>query len=178
MTLRPWQEHPATRDEYLDAVAWYESQEAGLGERLAGNLDAAVGSNHSFSGRRRDRNIVGKLAISGGLPQRDELVGRPEENNRRRDLAAQRQVGGKVAVGGNDDPPISSANAAMVSSEAHPGRVDGDAIGGHASSVSGRRGLAWIPGRSATSAPGAHSSTLIRAESMRAVSSSRSAPAC
>jgi len=42
MTLRPWQEHPAARDEYLDAVIWYENQDTGLGARLADHLDYAV----------------------------------------------------------------------------------------------------------------------------------------
>lgn len=42
MTLRRWQEHPAARDEYLDAVIWYENQDTGLGARLADHLDYAV----------------------------------------------------------------------------------------------------------------------------------------
>lgn len=41
MTL-PWREHPAARDDYLNAVIWYEDQEDDLGERWADSLDAAV----------------------------------------------------------------------------------------------------------------------------------------
>lgn len=42
MTLLPWREHPAARAEYLDALAWYDDQEAGLGDRLADALDSGV----------------------------------------------------------------------------------------------------------------------------------------
>ncbi|WP_454131724.1 hypothetical protein [Microbacterium lacticum] len=42
MTLLPWREHPAAREEYLDALAWYDDQEAGLGDRLGDDLDAGV----------------------------------------------------------------------------------------------------------------------------------------
>lgn len=38
----PWREHPAACEEYLDALAWYDDQEAGLGERLADDLDSGV----------------------------------------------------------------------------------------------------------------------------------------
>lgn len=42
MTSLRWREHPAARAEYLDALTWYEEQEAGLGSRLADALDGAV----------------------------------------------------------------------------------------------------------------------------------------
>lgn len=44
MTLLPWREHPAARAEYLDALAWYDDQEAGLGDRLGDDLDGGVDS--------------------------------------------------------------------------------------------------------------------------------------
>lgn len=34
MTVR-WREHPAARQEFLDALAWYDDQVPGLGGRLA-----------------------------------------------------------------------------------------------------------------------------------------------
>lgn len=34
MTLE-WSEHPAARQEFFDALIWYEDQEKGLGDRLA-----------------------------------------------------------------------------------------------------------------------------------------------
>ncbi len=40
--MLPWREHPSAREEYLDAIAWYDLQEAGLGDRLATELDNAV----------------------------------------------------------------------------------------------------------------------------------------
>lgn len=42
MTLLAWREHPAARAEYLDAVAWYDGQEVGLGDRLADDFDGGV----------------------------------------------------------------------------------------------------------------------------------------
>lgn len=42
MTPLTWSEHPAARAEYFHAVAWYENQEIGLGERLATALDSGV----------------------------------------------------------------------------------------------------------------------------------------
>ncbi|MBX3089269.1 type II toxin-antitoxin system RelE/ParE family toxin [Microbacterium istanbulense] len=42
MSALPWREHPAAREEYLDALAWYDDQEAGLGNRLGDDLDNAV----------------------------------------------------------------------------------------------------------------------------------------
>ncbi len=42
MTLLPWREHPAARAEYLNALDWYDEQEAGLGDRLADDLDDGV----------------------------------------------------------------------------------------------------------------------------------------
>lgn len=44
MTLLPWREHPAAREEYLDALAWYDDQETGLGDRFGDDLDSAVDS--------------------------------------------------------------------------------------------------------------------------------------
>ncbi len=41
MTLE-WSEHPAARQELLDAVVWYDDQEHGLGYRLADELAVAV----------------------------------------------------------------------------------------------------------------------------------------
>ena len=42
MKLLPWREHRSARAEYLDAVGWYDRLEAGLGSRLADELDAGV----------------------------------------------------------------------------------------------------------------------------------------
>ena len=42
MSALPWREHPAAREEYLDALAWYDDQEAGLGDRLGDDLDNGV----------------------------------------------------------------------------------------------------------------------------------------
>jgi len=42
VTLLAWREHPAARAEYLDALAWYDDQEVGLGDRLADDLDGGV----------------------------------------------------------------------------------------------------------------------------------------
>ncbi len=42
MSLLPWREHPAAREEYLDALVWYDDQKAGLGDRLGDNLDSGV----------------------------------------------------------------------------------------------------------------------------------------
>lgn len=42
MTLLAWLEHPTARAEYVDALAWYDAQEVGLGDRLADDLDAGV----------------------------------------------------------------------------------------------------------------------------------------
>lgn len=64
MTLLPWREHPAARDEYLDAFAWYNGQEAGLGERLVDQLDDGVDFIRAwpdaaplYRGRQRVRTI-------------------------------------------------------------------------------------------------------------------------
>ncbi|MDR2373959.1 MAG: type II toxin-antitoxin system RelE/ParE family toxin [Bifidobacteriaceae bacterium] len=42
MTPSAWREHPAAREEYLEALVWYERQDPGLGERLAEDLDSGV----------------------------------------------------------------------------------------------------------------------------------------
>ena len=42
MSALPWREHPAAREEYPDALAWYDDQEAGLGDRLGDDLDNGV----------------------------------------------------------------------------------------------------------------------------------------
>lgn len=44
MMLLRWREHPAARDEYLDALAWYDDRAVGLGGRLGDALDRAVDS--------------------------------------------------------------------------------------------------------------------------------------
>ena len=42
MSALPWREHPAAREEYLAALAWYDDQEAGLGDRLGDDIDNGV----------------------------------------------------------------------------------------------------------------------------------------
>ncbi|MGO1544019.1 MAG: hypothetical protein ACTHXA_06725 [Gulosibacter sp.] len=42
MSLLRWREHPAAREEYLDALASHDDQESGLGDRLADDLDNGV----------------------------------------------------------------------------------------------------------------------------------------
>jgi len=42
VTLLHWREHPAAREENLDALAWYDDQEDGLGDRLGDDLDSGV----------------------------------------------------------------------------------------------------------------------------------------
>lgn len=37
-----WSEHPAARDDLLEAVDWYEDQESSLGERLSAEITAGV----------------------------------------------------------------------------------------------------------------------------------------
>ncbi|TQO21800.1 hypothetical protein FB385_0612 [Paramicrobacterium agarici] len=41
MTLH-WREHGAARGELLDALVWYEDQEAGLGDRLADKFAESI----------------------------------------------------------------------------------------------------------------------------------------
>lgn len=40
--MRPYREHPAARDEYLESVAWYEAREPGLGSQFSEELNNAV----------------------------------------------------------------------------------------------------------------------------------------
>lgn len=42
MTLLPWREHPAAREELRLAAHWYEDKDRGLGERLTSEVDDAI----------------------------------------------------------------------------------------------------------------------------------------
>lgn len=85
MTLLNWREHPAARAEYLDALAWYEDREAGLGDRLGDALDQSVDSVRAWPDaaspyRGRKRNPVIRRKGVEGFPYwviyfvRDEQV--------------------------------------------------------------------------------------------------------
>lgn len=71
MSLSSWREHPAAREEYLDAVAWHDDQEPGLGERLADRLDDAVDFIRQWAdaappyGGRRRHPIVRSKRVDG-----------------------------------------------------------------------------------------------------------------
>lgn len=68
MTLLPWREHPSARAEYLAALQWYEEQEAGLGERVARELDEGVDFIRSWPKARslyRDRQRIVEIRRKG-----------------------------------------------------------------------------------------------------------------
>lgn len=69
-----WREHPAARAEYLDALVWYDDQWAGLGDRLADSLEAAVDFMREWpeaaplSHERHNLPVVRRKSVDDGFP--------------------------------------------------------------------------------------------------------------